>query len=147
MLILGPLSILKRTVQERAVDEVLIALLEASRAELVELVGNCDREGTSIKILPDVFQMLAGEIQISTLDTLTLLTMHDLALRGWRRTMKRWIDVIVAGSALVIASPLINSIEERTRHDQYYIENWSILFDLKIMARTLLGSGRDPNAF
>lgn len=29
------------------------------------------------------------------------------------------------------------SIEERTRYDIYYIENWSLLFDLKIMLRTL----------
>jgi len=29
------------------------------------------------------------------------------------------------------------SIEERTRYDIYYIENWSVLFDLKIMLRTL----------
>ncbi|MBM3267180.1 MAG: sugar transferase [Candidatus Sericytochromatia bacterium] len=29
------------------------------------------------------------------------------------------------------------SIEERTRYDIYYIENWSLLFDLKILLRTL----------
>ncbi|MEB3299783.1 MAG: undecaprenyl-phosphate glucose phosphotransferase [Candidatus Sericytochromatia bacterium] len=29
------------------------------------------------------------------------------------------------------------SIEERTRYDIYYVENWSWLFDLKIMLRTL----------
>lgn len=105
--ILGPISALETTVREQAVDEVLIALPGASRAELVELVGQCDREGTSIKILPDVFQMLAGEVQISTLDGLPLLTMHDLALRGWRRTLKRAIDIVVAGIALVFAAPLI----------------------------------------
>ncbi len=273
--VLGPLSLLEQTVRDQVVDEVLIALPNASRAELVELVGHCDREGTSIKILPDIFQMLAGEIQISTLDGLPLLTMHDLALRGWRRTLKRLIDILVAGIALIITSPIIlllvvlvklesrgpaffvqermgldmrpfpiiklrsmrtdaeessgpvwarrddprvtrlgrfmrsmnldelpqlvnvllghmsivgprperpefveefrgaipryterhrerggitgwaqvnglrgnTSIEERTKYDLYYIENWSILLDLKIMARTILGSGRDPNAY
>ena len=29
------------------------------------------------------------------------------------------------------------SIEERTRYDLYYVENWSLLFDIKIIARTL----------
>ena len=28
------------------------------------------------------------------------------------------------------------SIEERTRYDLYYIENWSLLFDIKIIVRT-----------
>ncbi|MCE5259965.1 MAG: undecaprenyl-phosphate glucose phosphotransferase [Chloroflexi bacterium] len=30
------------------------------------------------------------------------------------------------------------SIEERTQYDLYYIENWSILFDIKIIFRTIL---------
>ena len=29
------------------------------------------------------------------------------------------------------------SIEERVKHDLYYIENWSIFFDLKILLLTL----------
>ncbi|RIK38022.1 MAG: undecaprenyl-phosphate glucose phosphotransferase [Chloroflexi bacterium] len=40
------------------------------------------------------------------------------------------------------------SIEERTRYDLYYVENWSILFDLKIMLRTLVHIfRRDNNAY
>lgn len=40
------------------------------------------------------------------------------------------------------------SIDERTRYDLYYVENWSILFDLKIMLRTLVHIfRRDNNAY
>jgi lipopolysaccharide/colanic/teichoic acid biosynthesis glycosyltransferase len=40
------------------------------------------------------------------------------------------------------------SIEERTRYDLYYVENWSILFDIRIMIKTLLHIfGRDNNAY
>ncbi|MCL5958313.1 MAG: undecaprenyl-phosphate glucose phosphotransferase [Chloroflexi bacterium] len=39
------------------------------------------------------------------------------------------------------------SIEERTRYDLYYIENWSLLFDFKIMAKTILQLFRDPQAY
>lgn len=30
------------------------------------------------------------------------------------------------------------SIEERTRYDLYYVENWSLLFDIKIIVRTMV---------
>lgn len=30
-----------------------------------------------------------------------------------------------------------SSIDERTRYDLYYVENWSLLFDLRILMRTL----------
>ena len=32
------------------------------------------------------------------------------------------------------------SVEERTRYDIFYIENWSLLLDLKIMVRTLFSN-------
>ena len=37
--------------------------------------------------------------------------------------------------------------EARIAHDLYYIDNWSILFDLKIIAMTVLRMFRDPNAY
>ncbi len=39
------------------------------------------------------------------------------------------------------------SIEERTRYDLYYVENWSLLFDLKIIAKTVILIFRDRNAY
>jgi len=37
------------------------------------------------------------------------------------------------------------SIEERTRYDLYYVENWSLLFDIKIIIKTAIGIFRDEN--
>lgn len=41
------------------------------------------------------------------------------------------------------------SIEERTRYDLYYIENWSLLLDIKIILRTAFGvlTGSQENAY
>jgi exopolysaccharide biosynthesis polyprenyl glycosylphosphotransferase len=39
------------------------------------------------------------------------------------------------------------SIEERTRYDLYYVENWSPLFDIKIIIKTLILIFRDENAY
>jgi exopolysaccharide biosynthesis polyprenyl glycosylphosphotransferase len=39
------------------------------------------------------------------------------------------------------------SIEERTRYDLYYVENWSLFFDVKIIVRTIVLIFRDRNAY
>ncbi len=39
------------------------------------------------------------------------------------------------------------SIAERTRYDLYYVENWSVLFDLKIMLKTIIVIFTDKNAY
>jgi lipopolysaccharide/colanic/teichoic acid biosynthesis glycosyltransferase len=37
------------------------------------------------------------------------------------------------------------SIEERVRYDLYYVENWSVLFDIKIIARQVVTLFRKGN--
>lgn len=41
------------------------------------------------------------------------------------------------------------SVEERTRYDLYYIENWSLLFDIKIILKTVVDflTGHQKNAY
>jgi exopolysaccharide biosynthesis polyprenyl glycosylphosphotransferase len=41
------------------------------------------------------------------------------------------------------------SIEERTKYDLWYVENWSLWLDIKIIIRTVIQtlSGRNPNAY
>ena len=273
--IVGRTSELADLVDALDVDEVMIALPEATRQVLLELISQCQHEGVSVRVFPDVFQMIAGEIQISALDGLPLLNVRDVALRGWRLTLKRAVDIGLSLGMLVALSPLMlflaavvklesrgpaffvqermgldarpfpmikfrsmridaesesgavwavrddprrtrigqflrawnldelpqfvnvllghmsivgprperpefvaefqrsmprymerhrekggltgwaqvnglrgnTSIEERTKYDLYYIENWSLLFDFKIMIKTLFSGFRDPNAY
>jgi lipopolysaccharide/colanic/teichoic acid biosynthesis glycosyltransferase len=44
----------------------------------------------------------------------------------------------LTGWAQVNGSRGDSSISDRTRYDVYYIENWSLLFDLRILLRTML---------
>ncbi len=39
------------------------------------------------------------------------------------------------------------SIAERTKYDLWYIENWSLLLDIKILIRTFINLFRSPNAY
>ena len=35
-------------------------------------------------------------------------------------------------------------IDQRTQYDLYYIENWSIFFDVRILLRTLIAVFKEP---
>jgi Undecaprenyl-phosphate glucose phosphotransferase len=105
--ILGQAGNLAPLIDEHEVDEVIIALPEATHQEILMLISECERGKVTIKVFPDVFQYMAGQVTIGDLGGLPLLTVRDIALRGWRLVVKRLIDVVGAACGLVLLSPLL----------------------------------------
>jgi Undecaprenyl-phosphate glucose phosphotransferase len=105
--VFGSIDDLPRVIEEQGIAEVIIALPEASHQELVGIVAQCEREKVSIRVFPDVFQIMASEVTISDLAGLPLLTIRDVALRGWKLTLKRIVDIVFSSLFLFFMSPLM----------------------------------------
>ena len=71
------------------------------------MISECERGKVIIKVFPDMFQYMASQMSINELGGLPLLTVRDVALRGWRRAAKRALDVAGAACGLVVISPLL----------------------------------------
>ncbi|RMF05892.1 MAG: undecaprenyl-phosphate glucose phosphotransferase [Chloroflexi bacterium] len=89
------------------INEVIIAMPEATHQETLKIVSKCDRGKVAIKVFPDVFQIMASEVTIGDLGGLPLLTVRDTAMRGWQLTLKRVIDVVGSAIGLVLLSPIM----------------------------------------
>jgi exopolysaccharide biosynthesis polyprenyl glycosylphosphotransferase len=105
--VLGRTEDLGAVVEKLGIDEVIVALPEASHNELLSVISRCEDGRVSIKIFPDVFQIMASEVNVGDLNGLPLLTMRDVALRGWRLTLKRIVDMVLSAIVLVFISPLL----------------------------------------
>jgi len=105
--ILGNAAQLAPLIEEHDVDEVIIALPEATHQEILMLLSECERGQVTIKVFPDVFQIMASPVGIGDLGGLPLVTVRDIALRGWRRVAKRFMDVVGASAGLVGLSPVM----------------------------------------
>jgi exopolysaccharide biosynthesis polyprenyl glycosylphosphotransferase len=105
--VLGCPEQLGELIDEHEIDEVIIALPEASHQEILTLISQCKRGSVSIKLFPDVFQIMASQVSIGDLGGLPLLSVRDVALRGWRLTFKRAIDVVGSAIVLVLFAPLL----------------------------------------
>jgi exopolysaccharide biosynthesis polyprenyl glycosylphosphotransferase len=105
--VLGRVDRLGEIVRQHKIAEVIIALPEASHQDLLSVISRCEDGRVNIKIFPDVFQIMAAEVNVGDLNGLPLLTMRDVALRGWRLTAKRIVDVVLSAIVLVFISPLL----------------------------------------
>jgi len=105
--IIGHPDQLPALIDNYAIDEVIIALPDASHKELVSLIGSCQRGRVSIKVYPDVFAYMAGSMSIDELGNMPLLSVRDMPMRGWTLTFKRGLDIFGSIIGLIVLSPLI----------------------------------------
>ena len=77
--IIGTTAELPEIIDQYEVDEVIIALPEASRHELVQLVSKCQRGKVDIKVYPDIFAYMAGGLTVDDLNGMPLLSVRDVA--------------------------------------------------------------------
>jgi Undecaprenyl-phosphate glucose phosphotransferase len=105
--VLGSTSDLPHLIREQRIDEVIIATPEASHQDILSIIARCEQSRVTIRVFPDVFQIMASEVSIGDLNGLPLLTMRDVALSGWRVAVKRATDVVGGAIFLVLFSPLM----------------------------------------
>lgn len=105
--VLGGPERLAGLIDQYDIDEVIIGLPEATHQEILMLISQCERGSVSIKVFPDVFQIMASQVSIGDLGGLPLLSVRDVALHGWRLTVKRALDIFGSALGLVFLSPFL----------------------------------------
>jgi len=105
--IIGLYHDLPTVIDDYVVEQVIIALPDARRSELVELVTLCQRGRVDIKVYPDIFAYMAGDLNVDDLGGTPLLTVRDIALRGWKLSLKRGLDFIGSLLGLIFLSPFM----------------------------------------
>jgi len=106
--VLGGLTDVRDTVRKHKVDEVIVALTGVSDRDLRGIIQQLQDETVSIKIYPDAFQLMTdNEVSVGELSGLPLLSIKDVALRGWNRRVKRAFDLLFSAAILVLVAPLL----------------------------------------
>lgn len=103
---LGPIKQLGEIIDENEVQDVIIAVPEGtSRNEIVRIVSLSQRGGVAVKIFPDLFEFITGDMTVDDMGGIPLLNVRDIQLRGWKLSLKRALDLVGASIGLVLLSP------------------------------------------
>jgi len=108
----------------------------------------------SLDELPQLFNVLSGEMSIVGPRPHALEAKADGRLYAEvvpRYAARHRVKPGITGWAQVNGwrgvTDTVEKIEKRVEYDLYYIENWSLWFDLSIIVRTALGLFKDPDAY
>ncbi len=104
--ILGATEDAARIVEEKRVDAVFLALpLQAHRAMLAVL-KDVARTVADVRVVPDLLQYITFRAGVEDLDGLPVVHLTQVPLTGWMSLVKRTLDLAIAGTALLLLSPL-----------------------------------------
>ena len=88
--------------------------------------------------LPQLFNVLRGEMSVVGPRPERPEFMQEFKKKIPEYMLRHKMKSGITGWAQVNGLRGNTSIEERTKYDLYYIENWSLLFDVKILLKTVL---------
>jgi exopolysaccharide biosynthesis polyprenyl glycosylphosphotransferase len=95
---------------ELRVERVVIAFSTLSDESLLEAIWVCNALNLKITVVPRLFEVIGGSVEIDQLEGMTLLGIRGLSRTRSSLMLKRAIDLAGAGLGLLVLAPLMAAI-------------------------------------
>ena len=103
---LGNIGNIKLSIREKNVEEVIIAIESSEHESLGKIIGELEETTASIKIIPDMYDILSGQVKMGNVLGTPLIEISRQIMPVWQETLKRVIDIAVSVFVLLIFSPV-----------------------------------------
>ena len=104
--LLGSVDELPHLLSRHSVKDILIALESADHDKLLDVISRCNGHDVSMKILPDMYDIISGQARTNQLYGFPLIEIMPEIMKPWEQSMKRLMDIVVSIVVLVLSSPL-----------------------------------------
>jgi exopolysaccharide biosynthesis polyprenyl glycosylphosphotransferase len=92
--------------REHVVDEVVISLpLKSQYRTASRIAALSEEQGIVVRYLPDIFDLKSSHMKTVSLEGLSLVSNYTGAMEGWQVEMKRLLDILISGIALLVFLP------------------------------------------
>jgi exopolysaccharide biosynthesis polyprenyl glycosylphosphotransferase len=106
---LGTVQQLDALIQEKQIEEVIIAIETSEHSRLQEILHILFDYGDRVlvKIIPDMYDILLGTVKMNHVFGAVLIEIKQDLMPKWQRYLKRLIDIVASACLLILLSPLI----------------------------------------
>jgi exopolysaccharide biosynthesis polyprenyl glycosylphosphotransferase len=103
--ILGPISELDSILRAHFIDEILITL-PGARDLIKDVVIQARQSGIHVRVVPELYDGLALGAPIEAMGEFPTMTLHYRTIPALQLMIKRSVDVILSGFAMIVLSPV-----------------------------------------
>jgi exopolysaccharide biosynthesis polyprenyl glycosylphosphotransferase len=104
--VLDSITHLPNIIDTYTVKDVLIALDSSEHDRLVEVIGSCNSHAVSMKIIPDLYDIISGQARTNQIYGFPLIEIMPEIMQPWERAIKRGIDIVVSSMVLFVGLPV-----------------------------------------
>lgn len=103
---LGHIECVEQILEDHHVEEAIIALESSDHERLKGIITRLAGYKMRISLVPDSYDILSGQVQMSSIFGALLLTTDTNQMPDWQVSTKRFIDITVSAVALIILLPV-----------------------------------------
>ena len=103
---LGSYKDLKTIIQERNVEEVIIAIEYSEHRTIEKIIAEVEETDVVIKIIPDMQDILLGTVKTTSIFHAPLIQIFPDLMPEWQQSLKRILDIVASLICLVILIPV-----------------------------------------
>jgi len=104
---LGKWNDLRRLIPEHEVEEVIIAVESSEHAHISRILNELDGTTARIKIIPDMYDILAGSVKMTSIFGAPLIEVNPQIMPAWQFAIKRAFDIAFSMLAMVLLFPFM----------------------------------------
>ncbi|MGQ9805926.1 MAG: sugar transferase [Chlorobiales bacterium] len=104
--IIGSVDEIPALIQVKQVSMVVIAAEVNRHDDLLKIIGLCEGRGVSLKILPDMYEIVSGAAQTTQIYGMPLVSLDPKLLSPIEANLKRIFDIIVSLIVLIVGLPI-----------------------------------------
>lgn len=108
--VIGTLDQIEEILEERQVQDILVALEPDRRQDLVDVISKVDSPDVSLKLLPDFYQLVSGLSKTNQIFGMPLVEISPEPMPLWEKTIKRAMDIFVSLVVLLLTFPFLIAI-------------------------------------
>ncbi|MEZ5659031.1 MAG: undecaprenyl-phosphate glucose phosphotransferase [Burkholderiaceae bacterium] len=97
-------------VRANNIEQIFIALPIAAQPRIIQMINDLHNTTASIWFIADLARFQPVQPSISTIGGYPVLAVCESPFRGMPGTLKRLVDVAVAGTALILAAPVMLAV-------------------------------------
>lgn len=104
---LGNYTVLKEIIEKYRIEQVVLAPEKSQRNITETILSELSEIDVSIKLIPDIIDILAGSVRSSNLLGTVLIDIHTGMIPEWQQNVKRLLDILFSLSGLILLWPLM----------------------------------------